>query len=260
MSDVNGKFLWYELMTTDPDPAADFYGKIVGWGTMSWEGADVGTPYTMFTNGEVPMCGLMELPEEARAQGAPPHWLPYIGTPDTDATVEKATSLGANVLVAPMSVPEVGRMAVLQDPQGAVFACYTPENPPPGHEGPPKVGEMSWHELLATDWEAAWAFYSELFDWNKTDAMDMGEAGIYQMYGQGEQSFGGIFTKPDEVPGPAHWLIYAFVDDVTAKVETVKELGGTVLNGPMEVPGGSFIAQCIDPQGAAFAINSAGNV
>ncbi len=256
MSDVRGKFLWYELMTTDPDAAVDFYGSVVGWGTEAWEGGP--TPYRMWTAGETPVGGLMELPEEARAQGAPPHWLPYIGTPDVDATISQAEELGGGVIVPAMDLPEVGRMAILGDPQGAVFAIYTPASAPPEvAEGPPQPGCMSWHELGTSDWEAAWDFYHALFGWEKADAMDMGEGNMYQMYSRpGGPPLGGIYTLPPEIPAPPHWLCYAMVDDVNPVAERVKELGGKVLNGPMEVPGGDLIAMCMDPQGAAFAVHS----
>lgn len=250
-----GRFLWYELLTPDPDDAADFYTDIVGWGTQDWEGGE--TPYRMWTNGETPLGGTMQLPDEAVEQGAPPHWLPYVGTPDVDATAERAEELGGRVIVQPNDIPSVGRFAVLADPQGAVFAVYTPEGEPPGHEGPPQEGEFSWHELATTDWRAAFDFYHDLFGWEKTEAMDMGEMGTYQMYGRAGMPLGGMFDKPDEMPGPPTWLCYAKVPDVHAAAERVEARGGRILNGPMEVPGGDWIVQCMDRQGAPFALHSA---
>ena len=160
----------------------------------------------------------------------------------------------------PMSVPDVGRMAVLRDPQGAVFAVFTAEADSPGREGPPQVGEFSWHELATSDYEAGFDFYSALFGWQKTTAMDMGEMGVYQMYGSGEHELGGMYNLLPEIPAPPHWLLYAKVPDVEAAAETVKSLGGQVLNGPMDVPGGDRVVQCMDPQGAAFALHSSGGV
>lgn len=246
-----GRFVWYDLMTPDPDGAQDFYSKITPWGTQPWEGP---MPYTMWVNGETPIGGVMPLPEEARSAGASPHWLAYIATPDVDAACEKAQDLGGKVLHAPEDIPEVGRFAVLQDPQGAVFATFTGNAPE--QSGPPQIGQFSWHELATSDQEAAFDFYAELFGWQKTEAMDMGEMGTYQMYGLGEIPLGGMYNKPAEMPGPPAWLYYAMVDDVDAAAETVQELGGKVLNGPMEVPGGDRIVQCLDPQGAFFALHS----
>ena len=254
-TDPRGRFVWFDLVTTDPDAATSFYGEVIGWSTSLWEAGEMS--YTMWTNGGTPIGGVMTLPEDAVAQGAPPHWLAYIATPDVDGTTEQAKELGAHVLVAPTDIPTVGRFAVLADPQGAVFAVFMADGEFPGHDGPPQQGEFSWHELMTTDHVAAFEFYNKLFGWEKTDAMDMGEAGIYQMYGRDGTTLGGMFNKPAEMPAPA-WLFYVMVDDVNRVVEKVKQNGGQVLNGPMEVPGGDLIAQCMDPQGAAFAIHSQG--
>jgi predicted enzyme related to lactoylglutathione lyase len=250
--DYLGRFVWYDLMTTDPASAESFYKKVVGWGTAPWEGGE--TPYTMWMNGETAVGGIMQLPEEAA--GAPPHWLAYIATPDVDATCAQATELGGTLIKEPMDIPEVGRFAVLADPQGAVFAAYSPASAPPGNEGPAQVGEFSWHELATTDHEAAFEFYHALFGWDKTDSMDMGDMGTYQMYGREGMTLGGMFNKPAEMSGPPAWLYYARVDDVHSAAEEVQQHGGTVLNGPMEVPGGDHIVQCLDPQGTAFALHS----
>ena len=251
-----GRFVWYELMTSDPSAAQSFYTQLTGWTTKAGDVA--GQPYTEWVNGETHIGGVMQLPGEAEQQGAPPHWLGYVAVPSVDETLQQAEGLGAKKLVGPMDIPTVGRIAVLQDPQGAVFAVYTPAGDVPGHDGVPAVGEFSWHELTTTDHGAAFDFYSALYGWVKTEAMDMGPGGTYQMYGRiPGRSIGGISNKPADQPGPpASWLYYVTVPDVHAKVEQVKQLGGQVLNGPMEVPGGDFVAQCMDPQGAAFAIHS----
>jgi predicted enzyme related to lactoylglutathione lyase len=248
-----GRLCWYELMTSDPGAAPEFYGQITGWATAPWqaEGAD---PYTMWMNGEKPVGGLMELPEEARAEGAPPHWLVYISTPDVDDTATRAEELGGAVLHR-MEIPSVGKIAIIRDPQGAVFAAFQPDGDTPGHDGPPDVGEFSWNELATETWEGAWSFYSQLFGWKEADQMDMGDMGKYQMYSRGAHPLGGIFNRPPEIPVPG-WLFYIRVPEIEAAVEKVKALGGTVINGPMEVPGGDKIAQCVDPQGATFAVHA----
>ena len=252
MSDYRGRFLWYELMSSDVDAAIEFYSGITGWTAQPWEGD--GQPYTMWMRGESPVGGLMRLPDEAAEAGAPPHWLAYFGTPDIDATVARATELGAQILVPTMDLPDVGRMTILRDPQEAVFAAYQPATDP-APETPPEAGQFSWHELATSDREAAWAFYSELFGWETTEEMDMGEGNMYHMYSRpGGWPLGGIFNRTSEMPVSA-WLFYVTVPDCAAAVEAVKAGGGQVLNGPMEVPGGDMIAQCMDPQGAAFAVH-----
>lgn len=253
MSDHRGRFLWYELMTTDVETAVDFYSGLIGWTTQAWEGGD--QPYTMWMSGDAPVGGVMELPADAAAAGAPPHWLAYIGTPDLDATVARAGELGANVIVPTMDISEVGRMTILGDPQGAVFAAYQPANEQPP-EGPPAVGRFSWHELITSDREAGWAFYSELFGWDTVEEMDMGEAGIYHVYGRpGGAPLGGIMNRPPDAPPVSAWTLYVRIPDCDAAVEAVKAAGGQLLIGPMEVPGGDRIAQFLDPQGAVFAVH-----
>jgi uncharacterized protein len=249
-----GRFVWFDLMTSDPEAAKGFYTRLIGWGTQPWEGGDM--PYTMWANGEKPVGGLMELPAEAREAGAPPHWMAYVSVPDVDAAAARAGELGGTVLHGPTDIPGAGRFAVLADPQGAVFAVYTSAGEGGGPAGPPAKGEFSWHELATSDAAGAFNFYEDLFGWEKQEAMDMGEAGIYQIYGRGGVPLGGMFNKTADMPGPPAWLYYIKVEDVNKAVEKLKELGGTVLNGPMEVPGGDRIAQCMDPQGACFALHS----
>ncbi|TFG52236.1 MAG: VOC family protein [Gemmatimonadales bacterium] len=251
-----GRFVWYELLTSDPDAAIPFYAKLIGWTTSHWQG-EMDQPYTMWMNGETPVGGVMQLPEDAVKAGAPPHWLAYVSTPDIDHTTKQAASLGG-VVHHVMEIPTVGKIAILADPGGAIFAAYTPAGDMPGGEGPPERGQFSWHELLAHDHEAAFGFYSKLFGWEKTDAFDMGEAGMYQMYGLPGTGIplGGMFTKPKEIPAPPHWLLYTMVDNVDSRADQVRQLGGQVLMGPMEVPGGDRIVQCMDKQGAVFALHS----
>jgi predicted enzyme related to lactoylglutathione lyase len=250
-----GRFVWYELLTSDPDAAVPFYTKLIGWDTSKWEGME--QPYTMWMNGETPVGGVMQLPEDAVKAGAPPHWLAYVSAPNMDDITKQVSSLGG-VVHHVMEIPTVGKIAILADPQGAVFAGYTPAGDMPGGEGPPEPGQFSWHELLADDHEAAFEFYSAVFGWERTDAFDMGEMGMYQMYGLPGTGIplGGMLNKPKEVPAPPHWLLYTMVDNVDARAEQVKEMGGQVLNGPMEVPGGDRVVQCMDVQGAVFALHS----
>lgn len=249
---IRGRFVWYELMTTDPSAAKEFYTKALGWGHQKWEGP---MDYSMWTLEGTPVGGVMTLPEEARTAGAPPHWMAYVGTPDVDATIARAQEIGGSVAWPAMDVPTVGRMAGLRDPQGAMFAIYAPaEEPQPEADAVP--GRVSWHELATTDFEAAARFYGDLFGWEKAKAHDMGPLGIYQEFGRGGRMLVGMFNKPAEMPFPPHWLLYVMVDSVEEAVARITKGGGKILNGPMPVPGGDMIAQCLDPQGAAFAIHA----
>lgn len=248
-----GRICWNELMTTDPKAAKAFYKGVVGWGTQAWE---QDSSYLMWTTGRTPIGGLMTLPDEAKQMGTPPTWLMYVAVPDVDASVRQAESLGARPHVEPQDIPNMGRFAVLADPQGATFGVFSATGEIPGHDGQPKPGEFSWHELAASDARAAWGLYEELFGWEKMDAMDMGELGTYQTFGRAGVMLGGMYDKPPEMPMPPHWLCYAFVPDADKTAKVVERLGGKILNGPMDIPGGGRIAQCLDPQGAAFAVHS----
>ncbi|MBI4420314.1 MAG: VOC family protein, partial [Gemmatimonadetes bacterium] len=243
-----GQFLWHELVTSDTRAAAAFYARVLGWGTEEWP---QDPSYTLFTNKKTPAAGLMAIPADAKAMGAQPSWMLYIGTPDVQVTAWDAQRLGGKLLKEPTRTPSVGTWAVLQDPQGAVFAAYTPENPAPV-SWPPKVGEFSWHELATTDAVAAFNFYHELFGWVRNGSFDMGPSGIYQMYGLKGKRLGGMHNKSSDMPGPSNWLGYVRVPSAKRTAEVVAQAGGRIVNGPKEVPGGDWIAVATDPQGAVF--------
>jgi uncharacterized protein len=253
-SSPRGRFVWEEVMVPDPNAAAAFYEKVVGWSTKPFSAMH---SYSFFMLGGRQRGGLMELPEEARNMGTPPMWVTYIGTPDVDATARQAKALGGQVHKQPQDIPDIGRFAILGDPQGAVFAAFTPKpGPAPEGDQKPAVGDFSWHELITTDWESAWKFYQPLFGWEKLDAMEMPPAGVYQMFGWKDHMLGGMFNRPAGNPVPPSWLPYILVPDSQASVKTIEQAGGKVINGPMEVPGGDWIVQGIDPQGAMFALHS----
>lgn len=250
-----GRFVWHELMTTDLNLAARFYLKVTGWKAQA---SPEDPTYHLWRVGKTPAGGLMALPEEAKRMGAPPQWMPYVGVPDVSDTVRQAQSLGAKVYVPATDIPP-GRFATLADPQGASFSLFQPKDAGDWGSDAPKRGEFSWHELATTDWRAAWGFYQRLFGWEEAESMDMGAAGTYYMFRRAgaKAPTGGMYTKPAEMPGPPHWLCYVSVADADVAARTVKAGGGTVVNGPMDIPGGGRIAMCMDPQGAAFAVHAA---
>jgi predicted enzyme related to lactoylglutathione lyase len=250
-ADIRGRFVWHELMTTDTRAAAAFYPKVTGWKTQSW---DKDPSYTLWVGGKGPFGGVRTLPDAARASG--PAWLAYIGTPDVDATVRSAQGLGARVLMGATDIPETGRFAVLADPQGAAFALFSPTGASQAGSGASMPQEFTWHELTTTDATAALRFYSELFGWQEVGKHDMGPMGVYHLVGiNGVQSIG-MFKIPADRPMPTAWMCYAHVADVDKAANAAKAAGGKICNGPMEVPGGTWIAQLADPQGAAFAVHA----
>jgi predicted enzyme related to lactoylglutathione lyase len=250
MSDYQGKFVWYDLMTSDPKAAEAFYKTVIGWDAKDSGMTD--RSYTILSVGPTMVGGLMPIPP--RATGAKPVWMGYIGVDDVDATAAQIKAAGGLIHMGPEDIPGIGRFAVMADPQGAVFLIFRGSNqriPEPVAMGTP--GHIGWHELLAGDLETAWPFYAGFFNWTKADAMDMGSMGIYQIFSTGGAPNGGMMTKMPQIPAP-FWLYYFNVDDIDAAVKRVTDSGGQLANGPNPVPGGSWIAQCVDPQGATFAI------
>lgn len=247
---VLGRFLWHDLLTTDPRGAVAFYKKVVGWKTQVW---DQDSKYTMWVADSGPIGGIGVLTQGQRAAGAKPHWLAFIGTEDIQATIDVTTSLGGLVVVNATEIANGGRYAVLADPQGALFGIYASSHAT-APSSPPKRGEISWHELAAADYTKAFEFYQKLFGWRRIGEHDMGAMGVYLVFGLDGVQFGGMFNKPG---GPAAWLNYALVDDAQAAAKATQAAGGEIRHGPAEVPGGGWIAQIVDPQGAAFAVHAA---
>jgi uncharacterized protein len=250
---LHGRFVWYELHTTDVEGAAAFYTQVVGWGTR-----DVSMPgraYNVFTVGAVPVSGVMMLSDEARQRGGVPAWVGYVGVNDVDAATELTEKLGGAVQLGPVDVADFSRFSVVTDPQAAILALIKLQNPEQEQAaqfGQP--GRVGWHELLAADSEKAWAFYGALFDWRKADA-ETGPMGAYQLFSVGGRIIGGMFTKPSVVPVP-FWLYYFDVPDIDVAAERIKAGGGEIVEGPGAVPGG-WILRATDPQGAVFALMGA---
>jgi predicted enzyme related to lactoylglutathione lyase len=245
-----GRFAWYELMTTDVAAAQAFYANVLGWAAQDASTPEL--PYTLFSTGAAKLGGLMPLPEDAKKMGATPRWMGYVGVDDVDASAERLTRLGGAIYVPPTN-SNIGRIAVVADPQRAIVALI--EGMQPSQPQPVELdalGRVGWHELLAEDWATAFTFYSELFGWQK-DGTKLGPTDTYQLFSSGEETIGGIFTKRAAEPIP-YWLYYFNVEDIDAAVERVRTCGGQILEGPIEVPEGSWIIRCIDPQGAIFAL------
>ncbi len=249
----HGRHVWFDLRTSDPKAAGGFYRQLLGYGAQQWSEGE----YEMFTvEGGDTVGGVMKLPDEAAAMGAPPHWLGYVSVADLASTVAKVEGLGGSVLKAPTEIPGTGAFAIVADPQGAPFALFISASGSASASDTPRVGDVSWVELMTTDHDAALAFYGELFGWRPTDSSDLGDGWMYQMFGLEKKTFGGAFTKRADMPGPPAWLYYLHVADVQATLDRATELGATVLQGPMQVPGGDLVGQVRDPQGAVFAVHS----
>jgi predicted enzyme related to lactoylglutathione lyase len=240
-------------MTTDMKGAESFYKNVVGWTTAPFEGA--GQPYTRFNrSANQSVGGVMTKPSEVKA---PPFWAMYIGVPKLEEARAHIERLGGKAHTEVIDIPNVGRLQMMMDPQGAAFYIIQPSSSEQRPEGAPELGEASWHELMTTDWRAAMKFYEQVFGWKPSQAMEMGEMGTYQMFDRPHGMIGGMMNKPKEMANvPPNWQIYFRVPDVHAAAERIKANGGKILNGPMEVPGGDWVVNAMDPQGAAFGLHA----
>jgi len=252
-SHPQGTFAWPELATTDQQGAVAFYRALFGWSVdeqpigptetysmFQLRGKDVGAAYTM-------------RPEE-RQSGAPPHWNSYVTVKNVDDAVKRAQALGATVFAAPFDVMDAGRMAVLQDPTGAVFQVWEPKK----HIGAKildEPGALCWTELTTSDTKAAEKFYTQLFGWTPKHSA-AGAPMEYTEFSVGGTPSIGMMPKPAEMPAeiPSYWMPYFLVAGVDASAARAKELGGKLMVGPHDIPGTGRFAILNDPQGAMFAI------
>ena len=256
---MQGTFIWYELMAADPVAAAAFYGKVAGWQVRAEQTAQLDYSVFYLPGFEMGQAGMMALTSEMTCSGARPGWIAYIAVSDVDAKAEEAVSRDGVVLKPAADIPGIGRFAVMADPHGAAFCLFKPnmpEGPLPACPEPGSPGTFGWRELYAGNGDEAFAFYAGLFGWEKGMAVDMGEMGVYQCFDLAGQAIGGMMTATPDM-GPPTWNYYINVDAIDAGVERVREAGGTILIGPHQVPGDSWIANALDPEGALFSLMSA---
>jgi predicted enzyme related to lactoylglutathione lyase len=244
-----GTFSWTDLSTPDPDAAKAFYGALFGW-----QAEDVAVPggayYSMQRIDGKDVAAIAPQPQAQRDAGAPPAWQSYITVASADAAAARAAEVGGTVHAPPFDVMDAGRMAVIQDPQGAFFMLWEPK----GSIGAGLVnapGALCWNELAAADLDAAPDFYSKLLGW-RAEPFEGGPM-RYLTIKNGDATNGGMREKQPEEP--TYWLVYFAVEDADAGVERVEDLGGGAIAGPFEMAMGK-IAVVRDPQGAVFALYS----
>lgn len=248
----HGYFCWHELMSQNASASEQFYTAVAGWTARPMPTPD--HPYTVLSVGSQGMAGLMELPPEAAAAGAPSQWVGYVAVTDAAATVAQAVQLGGRCFHDPTTVPGVGTFALLTDPWGAAFAVIQPESNGDLVPPAPVPGDFAWNELYADDPQGAIAFYQALFGWDLQYSHDMGAEGFYHLLGLDGRQFVGLWQRPDQV-AKSKWLSYIAVADIEVAVAAAKAQGGQVLVGPMEVPGGAKVAQVFDNVGAHIALH-----
>ena len=235
-----GRFVWHEQVSPDPKQAQDFYTQLFGWGTEVFKPGEI--DYAMISSGGQSHGGFGKAMEGT----PPPHWLSHVRVANVDETLLKVESAGGKLAAGPFEMGEVGRMAIVKDPQGAFISLYQPES-----EGPGAEGVFVWDELATTDADGAQRFYEEVFSWT---TKDMGpDFGGYRIFEVGGIGIAGLMSLQD-ASIPAHWQPYVAVDDVDATTTKATELGGSALMEPMDVPTVGRIAVVSDPQGAVFGI------
>ena len=253
MANTQGDFIWYELMTSDADAAQAFYTSVLDWKIAV--SVMPGMDYRHIEASEGNVGGVMPISPEMAEHGARPAWVAYIAVDSVDASAASITAAGGSVMMPAMDIPSVGRIAMVADPHGAPFYIMTPAGEGESHaysKDRPRIGHCAWNELVTPDQTASWAFYGEQFGWENPDSMDMGPMGSYQFIGYNGML--GAMMKGIPEMGPPHWNQYFRVADIDAAVVAIGAGGGSVIHGPMEIPGGDVSLNGIDPQGAHFGV------
>ena len=235
-----GKFVWHEHVSPDPKQAEAFYTELFGWGMEVFKPGEVDYPM-------ISVRGQTHGGFSTAMEGAPPpHWLSHVRVEKLEETIEKAKSAGGDLAAGPFEMGEVGRIAIISDPQGAYLSLYEPES-----EAPASEGVFVWDELGTNDVDGAQRFYEDVFGWTTTD---MGaDYGGYRVFNRGDTGIAGLMSLPHSSI-PPHWQPYVAVEDVDATVRRANELGASTLAEPMDVPEVGRIAVLKDPQGATFGI------
>ena len=258
MPNPSGAFIWYELISADPAASKSFYDAVVGW-KIDADQVAPGVDYRMIKRSDGGNAGgVLTLTDEMRSHGARPIWLGYLHVEDVDATVAAIEADGGQVMRASWDQPGVGRLALVADPQGAPLYLMDPL-PPEGAAAASDVFSVDqpqhvrWNELSTSDQDAAVAFYKRHFGWEQEGGMDMGAMGNYAFVQHDGVGIGAIMPRMPEMPVTL-WTYYVGVDDIDLAVGAVTSGGGQILNGPMEIPGGEYALNAVDPQGAAFGL------
>lgn len=254
MADIQGQLIWHELLTRDVAGAMEFYLKVVGWKVAAIPTATVDC--TIFRADGDPVAAVIDTSRAAAPRGTPNGWIGYVGAENVDETVEHVVRLGGAVEEAPLDVGGIGRFAIVADPQGALIGLFAPapDNHAPGPRPSGTIGHIGWRELYTSDPEAAAAFYRQVFGWEEDQAFDMGPAGRYQLFSIGGQPAGGMMRMPPNM-SRSTWSPFVQIQDIASVEQRVTKMGGAIVDGLREVPGGNWTVKCVDLHGAIFALS-----
>ena len=245
MAYKHGNFVWFELITPDVGKAKAFYPETIGWATSEMDMG--GFKYTMLTKNDAPQAGVVE----PQMPGVPPHWASYVSVADVDAAAKVAEAKGGKIIVPAFDIPNIGRTALVADPQGAtLFLFKGTENDDNGSTA------FHWNELWAKDAKAVLPFYKAVVGYD-VEEMSMGDMTYYVLEKDGRKC-GGVMTSPI-AEAPAMWLPYIAVDDADAVVARVKRQGGEVKKAPEDIPNIGRFAVLADNAGAVIAVITPAN-
>lgn len=259
MPNAHGSFIWYELLTADAKAAKAFYDAVVGW-NIDAEAPPGGMDYRMINAADGAAGGVMQLNADMLAGGAKPVWLGYFGVDDVDASVAAIVADGGTVHLPAFDIPGIGRLAMLTDPQGIPFYVMRGASPE-SSTAYQRMGfqHVSWNELLTPDDAAALAFYEKHFNLTKAGSMPMGPMGDYSFIANGDsagEAVGAMMRTPEGAR--SGWGFYFRVQDIDVAKTAVEANGGSVHADPMQVPGGEWIINAVDPEGTPFGLVSPG--
>jgi hypothetical protein len=252
-----GGFIWYELMTPDPEGSKAFYDAVVGW-TIG-DATPEYNAYRMIGRGDGGFAGgVLPLTDEMQQHGARPTWLGYVHVADVDEAIRSIEAAGGKTWMPATDIPNVGRIALVSDPQAAPFYIMKPI--PPANDSKAESDVFSrdaeqrvgWNELNTTDPTAARAFYGQQFGWGTDEFMDMGQYGEYRFLERNGTRIGALCGL--NTGGHPKWRYYIRVPSIAAAQQTAEDKGATITNGPHQVPTGDYIIIGTDPQGAEFAL------
>jgi len=261
MANPPGSFIWYELMTPDPDTATSFYRAVVGWTIGPADpGRSDGMDYRMIGRSDGKHAGgVLRMTDDMRQNGASPLWLGYVYVPDAAAAVAAITADGGKVQMPVTAIPRVGDIAMVTDPQGVPFYVMTPMPPPDRPDATSDVFDrttpqrVNWNELTSPQLAASKAFYAKHFDFEFNETMNMGPLGDYCFIDHHGVRVGAMLQRQSPQQ-PSGWLFYVGVPSVGAAKNAIEANGGTVMMGPHQVPTGEWIVVATDPSGAVFGV------
>ncbi|MEM7233352.1 MAG: VOC family protein [Planctomycetota bacterium] len=236
----SGHFVWHTIASPARDATTEFFKSVFGW--VSWELEIVGVGhYRVLRNGDRDVAGAVEVDEDG-----PASWISYVTVDDVDEAVKRGNELGGQTMIPAVSVPMMGRYAILSAPDGSVIApvnLSTEAMTPPPIGQPPRTHAFCWADLESRDPEKAAPFYASLFGWDFDESNGLfenrGEAVASLSNGSGETSL---------------WRAFVTVENLAESSERIASADGQVERGTSAGALGDDAAIAVEPSGLSFGI------